>query len=230
MAGFANGARDENFVRRSLNHRHLDLQLRVPREYLSFEEEIRKMIHSLPGRIELFISRYPERGGRLSKWTKSCWDNTSPRCGGRSEFKISDAPGFRCFPRCRIFFTSAGRADAAERQGLFGASPKLCNSTHPRAEGRQLKADMQAQARHLTRIAVALAARAETPNRFRDPRRRRAVVSRPDDADGSLGIILKGDINEVVRLKPRGGVGGSTSRKRPVGKKIDFMLQEIRES
>ena len=29
---------------RSLNHRHLDLQLRVPREYLSFEEMIRKAV------------------------------------------------------------------------------------------------------------------------------------------------------------------------------------------
>ena len=32
------------FKCRSLNHRHLDLQLRAPREYLSFEEEIRKVI------------------------------------------------------------------------------------------------------------------------------------------------------------------------------------------
>ena len=31
---------------RSLNHRHLDLQLRVPREYLSFEEEIRNQQQS----------------------------------------------------------------------------------------------------------------------------------------------------------------------------------------
>ena len=29
---------------RSLNHRHLDLQLRVPREYMALEEEIRKTI------------------------------------------------------------------------------------------------------------------------------------------------------------------------------------------
>src|SRR4030095_14092254 len=45
---------------RSLNHRHLDLQLRVPREYLSFEEEIRKIIRERisRGRIDLFINRY----------------------------------------------------------------------------------------------------------------------------------------------------------------------------
>ena len=40
---------------RSLNHRHLDLQLRVPREYLSFEETIRKAVREkiARGRIDL---------------------------------------------------------------------------------------------------------------------------------------------------------------------------------
>jgi uncharacterized protein (TIGR00255 family) len=44
---------------RSLNHRHLDLQLRVPREYLGFEEEIRKSLRQTVnrGRIDLFINR-----------------------------------------------------------------------------------------------------------------------------------------------------------------------------
>src|SRR5688500_19512576 len=45
---------------RSLNHRHLDLQLRVPREYLPFEEEIRKTLRQSisRGRVDLFINRY----------------------------------------------------------------------------------------------------------------------------------------------------------------------------
>ena len=46
---------------RSLNHRHLDLQLRVPREYLSLEEDIRKTIRDKisRGRIELHVNRMP---------------------------------------------------------------------------------------------------------------------------------------------------------------------------
>ena len=49
---------------RSLNHRHLDLQLRVPREYLSFEEEIRKVIRDkiARGRLDIFINRAPTKG------------------------------------------------------------------------------------------------------------------------------------------------------------------------
>ncbi|MBI1993583.1 MAG: YicC family protein, partial [Deltaproteobacteria bacterium] len=49
---------------RTLNHRHLDLQLRVPREYLSIEEEIRKAIRQRisRGRVEVFIARSQLRG------------------------------------------------------------------------------------------------------------------------------------------------------------------------
>ena len=49
---------------RTLNHRHLDLQLRVPREYLSFEEEIRKQLREriARGRVDLFINRIAAKG------------------------------------------------------------------------------------------------------------------------------------------------------------------------
>ena len=49
---------------RSVNHRHLDLQVRTPREYMSFEEEIRKLLREKisRGRIDLFVNRYAAKG------------------------------------------------------------------------------------------------------------------------------------------------------------------------
>ncbi|MDP6560539.1 MAG: YicC/YloC family endoribonuclease, partial [Candidatus Binatia bacterium] len=49
---------------RTLNHRHLDIQLRVPRMYLSLEEEIRQRIRQRVnrGRVDLFITRSPLKG------------------------------------------------------------------------------------------------------------------------------------------------------------------------
>ena len=49
---------------RSLNHRHLDLQLRVPREYMALEEEIRKTIREKisRGRVDVFINRSAAKG------------------------------------------------------------------------------------------------------------------------------------------------------------------------
>ena len=49
MTGYGEGSQNVRGTKitvqiRSLNHRHLDMQLRVPREYLSFEEEIRKAL------------------------------------------------------------------------------------------------------------------------------------------------------------------------------------------
>ncbi len=49
---------------RSVNHRHLDMQVRAPREYLSFEEEIRKLVREKisRGRIDLYVNRYAAKG------------------------------------------------------------------------------------------------------------------------------------------------------------------------
>ena len=65
MTGYGEGSQNVRGTKitvqiRSLNHRHLDMQLRVPREYLSFEEEIRKAIREKisRGRIDLFVNRY----------------------------------------------------------------------------------------------------------------------------------------------------------------------------
>ena len=49
MTGYGEASHQDKHAKitvqvRSLNHRHLDLQLRVPREYLGFEEEIRKSL------------------------------------------------------------------------------------------------------------------------------------------------------------------------------------------
>ena len=227
---------------RSLNHRHLDLQLRVPREYLSFEEEIRKMIREKisRGRIELFISRYPEKGRarKLEMDEDLLGQYLASMRQAKRKFKLAGDPELSLLSTLPdLFHVREVEADAAgERQGLFGALAEALRKLEAsrEREGRQLKADMQAQARHLTRIAAALAARAEeTPNRIQRPSapaRNGESFARPDDGGAdSLGVILKGDINEeVVRLKSHvAALAAVLHEKEPVGKKIDFMLQEI---
>ncbi|MFQ5902610.1 MAG: YicC/YloC family endoribonuclease, partial [Candidatus Binatia bacterium] len=69
MTGYGEAAAQGKWTKitvqlRTLNHRHLDIQLRVPREYLSIEEEIRKRIRQRisRGRVDLFITRFPLKG------------------------------------------------------------------------------------------------------------------------------------------------------------------------
>jgi uncharacterized protein (TIGR00255 family) len=86
MTGYGEGSQNVRGIKitvqiRSLNHRHLDMQLRVPREYLSFEEEIRKAIREkiARGRIDLFVNRYGAKPRRENwRWTKAWSGNTSP--------------------------------------------------------------------------------------------------------------------------------------------------------
>ena len=226
---------------RSLNHRHLDLQLRVPREYLSFEEEIRKVIREkvARGRLEVFINRAPTKGqGRRLELDEELLAQylTSVRqakkkyqlSGDFSVSLLSDLPD--------LFRVREVEADAAaERQGLFRMlDAALIRLQRARErEGRQLKSDMGSQISHLKRISIALESLAsEIGTRLQKavaPKERENSM-RPDKEGSDTGNwLLKGDINEeVVRLKSHvGALSRVLGEKQPVGKKVDFMLQEV---
>ena len=227
---------------RSLNHRHLDLQLRTPREYLAFEEEIRKAIRQKisRGRLEVFISRAPIKGQdrRLEldeellgqylaavKQAKRKYDLT----GDFSVSLLSSIP--------ELFQVRDVEVDTAgERQRVFKTlDTALTRLDQARQrEGRHLKADMQSQIRYLERVCSLLEVRArENGTRLQKAalgQKERESSSRNDrDTPDTANWVLKGDINEeVVRLKSHVGaltrVIGETE---PAGKKIDFMLQEM---
>src|SRR6185503_7677575 len=129
---------------RSLNHRHLDLQLRVPREYLSFEEMIRKTVREkiARGRIDLFINRY----------------GTKPHA---QKLEMNDAlvgqyiAGLKQLKRK---YRHAGERDAVLK-ALGSALTKLERSRE--REGRQLRMDMESQMNHLKQVAQELESWAE---------------------------------------------------------------------
>src|SRR5690242_3614958 len=69
MTGYGESAAQGRTVKvlvqvRTLNHRHLDLQPRIPREYLALEEDIRKRVREKisRGRVELFVTRSQVKG------------------------------------------------------------------------------------------------------------------------------------------------------------------------
>jgi uncharacterized protein (TIGR00255 family) len=89
---------------------------------------------------------------------------------------------------------------------------------------------MESHIRRLREIAGELEARvAENPVRIQ----RSAIMENQDGSDKEspdLGsVTLKGDVNEeIVRLKTHMAALAKVIRERePVGKKIDFMLQEV---
>jgi uncharacterized protein (TIGR00255 family) len=226
---------------RSLNHRHLDLQLRVPREYLSFEEEIRKVIREkvARGRLDIFINRAPTKGqGRRLELDEELLAQylMSVRQAKRKyqlsgDFSVSLLSSVPDLFRLREVEVDA----AAERQGLFKTldiALKRLERARER-EGRQLKSDMGSQISHLKRISILLDSRAsEIGIRVQKavaPKDRENSVRTDKEGSDTGNWLLKGDINEeVVRLKSHvEALSRVLGEKQPVGKKVDFMLQEV---
>ncbi len=225
---------------RSVNHRHLDLQVRTPREYMSFEEEIRKLLREKisRGRIDLFVNRYAAKG----QSRKLEMDEALIRqyIAGVAQLKkkyklggdvdvalISNIPNV--FQVSEVEIDSKGER-LAVLKALGGALKKLEQSRE--REGAHLRNDMEAQIGHLRDIAAGLEARSLDggARQHKGGVAEGANGERPErnGPDNSLSIP-KGDINEeLVRLKTHVVALGKVVRERePVGKKVDFMLQEV---
>lgn len=225
---------------RSVNHRHLDLQVRTPREYMSFEEEIRKLLREKisRGRIDLFVNRYVAKGqSRKLEMDEALIGQflsgvaqlkKKYKLGGEVDVAlVSNIPDV--FHVREVEIDSKGERQAVLK-ALNGALTKLEQSRE--REGTHLRTDMETQIGHLREIAAALEARSlETGAR-------QSKGGWPDGQNGERPerntpevstAIAKGDINEeLVRLKTHVVALAKVVRERePVGKKVDFMLQEV---
>ena len=149
---------------RSLNHRHLDLQLRVPREYFSLEEDIRKAIREKisRGRIDLFINRLPTKAQahKLEMDEELLGQYLISVKQAKKKFQLAgDLEVSLLASVPDLFHVREVEVDAArERKAIFAAltlALKKLEQSRQR-EGRQLKADMQGQVAQLGRIAAAL--------------------------------------------------------------------------
>lgn len=224
---------------RSLNHRHLDLQLRVPREYMALEEDIRKTIREKisRGRIDLFVNRSSAKAQahKLEMDEQLLGQYLASIKQAKKKHKLAGEVSVALLPSVPDLFhvreieVDIGRERMALFGALSGALKKLEQSRE--REGRQLKADMQSQIHQMARITGELEERAaELGVRQQKPASPRGGENggRSDNQD-VVNIILKGDINEeLVRLRSHVTALGQVLRKtEPVGKKIDFMLQEV---
>jgi uncharacterized protein (TIGR00255 family) len=225
---------------RSLNHRHLDLQLRVPREYLSFEEEIRKTLRQRisRGRVDLFINRYAAKAQsrRLDVDEALVGQYIVGMTQLKKKYRLAGEIGVSLLSTIPdLFHIREVEVNGAEERravlkALGGALKKLERSRE--REGGHLKADMESQVEHLKRIAgglekgaVEIALRFQKGSVTEEENGSRADREVVDVAN----LLFKGDVNEeIVRLKTHVAALGKAIRERePVGKKIDFMLQEV---
>ncbi|MBI2360846.1 MAG: YicC family protein [Deltaproteobacteria bacterium] len=246
MTGYGEAAAQGRRVKivvqlRTLNHRHLDIQLRLPREHLALEEEVRKIIRQRlsRGRVEIFVTRSllkgPTRALELDEELLAQYV-TSLRHAKRKfalqgELQLSVFVGLPELFRVRETETREQDERALLLKALAGAVRNLERSR--RREGRQLQLDVQSQVRDLKRVVPALVAEARKISLrridLRSPAEESAGAgSEPLPGEAPSGPV-KGDIHEeVVRLTSHVSVLAELiGAHEPVGKKIDFLLQEI---
>ena len=225
---------------RSVNHRHLDLQVRTPREYMSFEEEIRKLLREKisRGRIDLFVNRYAAKGKarKLEMDEALIGQFISGVAQLKKKYKLGGEVDVALVSNIPdVFHVREIEIDSkSERQAVLKAlnsALKKLEQSRER-EGMHLRTDMESQIGHLREIAAGLEARAAENG----TRQQKGVG--PDGPNGDKSermppdvstTIAKGDINEeLVRLKTHVVALAKVVRERePVGKKVDFMLQEV---
>jgi uncharacterized protein (TIGR00255 family) len=222
---------------RAVNHRNLDVQARIPREYLSLEEAIRKLIREKisRGRVELFITRALLKGqGRrveldeqlLGQYLQS-FGRIKRKFGLQGDVDLSLCAGLP-----DLFQLAEPESKHEEESVLvfkaLGASLKNLERSRER-EGKQLMLDVQAQARHLRGVSVALS---KAAGRIGLRIKQSLVLKEGGDtaaAPANGGLSFKGEIHEeTVRLKTHVSELARLVRKRgAMGKGIEFLLQEI---
>lgn len=218
---------------RTLNHRHLDIQLRVPREYLSLEEEIRKAIRDRVsrGRVEIFVTRSQlNRGGRrldldeeLLEQYIACVKRLKRKFGLKGEVDLSFLTSVP-----ELFRVSEVEAKEDESALVLGALESALRSVElsREREGRHLRLDIESQVRQLRRLSARIEREAKKLRESSVEIAQRLgseaeAAPAPDWALKDIheeAVRLKGHVEALKRLSGARG---------PIGKKLDFLLQEI---
>ncbi|MGH7830274.1 MAG: YicC/YloC family endoribonuclease [Candidatus Binatia bacterium] len=225
---------------RTLNHRHLDLQLRLPREYLVLEEEIRARIRQKisRGRVELFITRSPSKGvgRRLALDEKLGGDYLQTVRRARKKFALKGEMDLALFFRLpELVQFRDEEVKGEEERGLVSNAVDKALGRLERSrqrEGLELEKDIRSQVRYLRNMCAQLANESKKISlRLKESLSLGGEGDRVEagDIESAGHTNFKGDIHEeIVRFQSHVTTLAHLLRARePIGKKIDFLLQEI---
>ena len=253
MTGFASVTHDDergsvSVTMRSVNHRFLDLQLRLPPLVADVEPRVRALVQRglARGRVELQVSVQPRGGptpvvelneGFVAALTSAV---DAARAAGLVEGPLTPGDLLR-LPQALAIRERAPEADA----GAWWA--EATESTVARAvgaldlmrsrEGAHLKADLAARKGALGVLIDAIAAAADRGRAQMEER----LLERARELSATLPIDQAALAQEVVRVAQRSDISEEVTRFRahlehwdalaegdePCGRKLDFLLQEM---
>jgi uncharacterized protein (TIGR00255 family) len=229
---------------KSVNQRFLDLKLSLPKEYAVWEGDVRKIVqeHVARGRVEVYVGRSVSGNDRppieldevLARAYVEEWRRLKRTLRLAGEVDLALLKGVPDLYRVR----DVAPVPETERPLLVRAlAAALRELDRARLrEGKHLAADMRERIQALERLAAGMAERAEAS---RDDTRRRITERIEELLEGNVDEarivqeaafqVERSDVTEeIVRLRSHlGGLRDLSTAADAVGKRIDFLLQEV---
>ena len=255
MTGFTSVTREDERATvtvtiRALNHRYLDLQLRVPQSLAHIEGEVRALVgkHVARGRVELSVSlqlrqtpgvevEFNEAFGRA---LETALDQARERglvSGALTPGDLLRLPQALTIRERQSGDDESAQAAVAEEARRTVVQALVDLDTMRVREGDHLRADLDARRAFVADLVERIATAADEG--------RAAMEQRVADRVRELRTELQADENavaqEIVRMAARSDIseevtrfrvhvshwGALTDSPEPCGRKLDFLLQEM---
>ncbi|RPJ66926.1 MAG: YicC family protein [Acidobacteria bacterium] len=255
MTGFQSLTRDEaeasvGVTIRAVNHRYLDLQLRLPAAWVYLEPRLRALLQERlsRGRVELSLSvqvrHVPSVEVEINEDVTRALAEAIGRLrenglvtGGLAAGDLLRVPQAMAIrerqvdPESPAFAQVAAVIEAAVSDAAAGLDAMRTG------EGASLRADLDRRTGLVARLMDTLAAAAEEGRASLDARLRQRISELPLDLQGEQAAVAQ----EIVRFTARSDISEELVRFRahltqwaaltespePCGRKLDFVLQEM---
>ncbi len=234
---------------RSVNHRHLDLRLKLPRLIADCETALRARVRQALGRGKVDLNISPASGVvtdnefelqvEVAKQYVDAARQLGERFGVSNEIDTASLLGMPGVIR----FVDRGLDEKALNDALFGAVDQALDAMDAMrsGEGQALAAEFASRLERILELVESLEGRSglvleAAKNRLQKRAEQlRPVTGIPDEARLHQEIVIAADRldirEELVRLRSHVeqfiAVLGEAGREHPVGRRLDFLLQEL---
>lgn len=243
---FAAGGQRFQLELRSVNHRHLDVSVRLPRAFAAQEHAVRARVQARFGRGKLEISLHSAQGAAAQAQPRVDRDAAARYVEVAHELAKAHGLGPALEVGRLLQLPGVARLEEPEipetelEVALLEAADRAADAVRAmrEAEGAALERDLGGRLDRLASLLEGLAGRAaDVAEATRDRLRRRAdqlvrEVGSVDEARLAQELVHAADrmdvAEEIVRLRShvdqfRAALAGDE----PVGRRLDFLLQEM---
>jgi len=243
--GEVTGARSWTVEVRSVNHKFLDLSIKIPRKYLGLEDRIKKELgnHYSRGHVDVYVNPGAEEGDGIRLAANLPLARNYYQCleAIRQDLSLPDAPTLAMIQNYKEIIVAHEEEEDLEAvwpQISEALSQALNMAQGMRAqEGEALKAELGQRLQEFAKTVEGIAqdVPAIVQRRTEKLKERLAVLLQGVDLDPlrlaqEVAMMAdKADVTEeVVRLRSHiSQFSGFLAADEPVGRRLDFLLQEF---